>query len=282
MNEPPSFPEFLKGLYSIWITERPNQLAAGLAYFGMFSFAPVIVIVAAVAGLFIDADSLLNNVYGRIEETLGPEVTTFIRDLVEAVDQPADAGSVLLSLVAFLALLFAASSFFFQLQYALNRIWKVPPPERGQTRAFLLQRLFSVLIVVALGLLVVALALINIFGTWLDSLFDIELFDLRLGIPAFIVVATTVFALFYKYLPNKEIAWRGAWVGAGSATVLITIGGALVVWLLGLGRIGSGLAAAGAFIVVLLLIYYVAQIFLLGAIISREYASWHQLRRSAG
>ncbi len=184
-------------------------------------------------------------------------------------------------MVGFLALLFAASSFFFQLQFALNTIWRVPPPERGQTRAFLLQRLFSFLIVIALGLAVVAIALINLFGSWIDSLLRAELFDASLGIPAFLVVATVVFAVFYKILPNTVISWRSVWLGAGIASALIAIGGALVVWLLGLGRIGSGIAAAGAFIVVLLLIYYVAQIFLLGAIISREYASWYELRKTA-
>ncbi|MFV1858558.1 MAG: YihY/virulence factor BrkB family protein [Anaerolineales bacterium] len=273
MNEAPKLTEFLKGLYRVWITERPNQLAAGLAYFGMFSFAPMILIAFAVAGFFLDAASLMDQVFARLEAALGSEVAALILDMVDALDQPTNTGSILLSVVGFLALLYAASSFFFQLQFALNRIWRVPPPERGQTGAFIRQRLFSFLVVIALGLALVALALVNIIGTWLGSWLEIGIFDARLGIPAFGIAAALVFALLYKVLPDADISWRSVWLGAAIASALMMLGGALVIWLLGLGKINTGVAAAGAFIVVMLLIYFIAQIFLFGAIISREYAS---------
>ena len=134
MSETPKFSGFFKGIYGVWVAERPNQLAAGLAYFGMFSFAPVIYIAFIVAGLFLDSASLMEDVYARLEESLGSEVALLVRDMVEALDQPADAGSVLLSLVTFLVLLYAASGFFYQLQYALNRVWGVRPPEKGEGR----------------------------------------------------------------------------------------------------------------------------------------------------
>ena len=281
MNEAPKFTEFLKGLYRVWITERPNQLAAGLAYFGMFSFAPIILIAFAVAGLFLDSAELMDQAFARLEGALGSEVTALILDMVEALDQPTDTGSVLLSIVSFLALLYAASSFFFQLQFALNRIWKVPPPERGQTGAFIRQRLFSFLVVIALGLALVALALVTVIGTWLESWLELGIFDARLGIPAFVIAVALVFALLYKVLPDTEISWRSVWLGAATASALVTLGGALVIWLLGLGKLNTGAAAAGAFILILLLIYFIAQIFLLGAIISKEYASWSELKRQA-
>ncbi len=273
MNDAPRFSEFLKGLYRVWITERPNQLAAGLAYFGMFSFAPMIYISFVVAGIFLDAASLMDQVFARLDAALGSEVAALILDMVEALDQPTDTGSILLSVVGFLALLYAASSFFFQLQFALNRIWRVPAPERGQTGAFIRQRLFSFLVVIALGLILVALALVNIIGTWLGSWLGIGILEARIGIPAFVIAAALVFALLYKVLPDADISWRSVWLGAAIAALLVTLGGALVIWLLGLGKINTGVAAAGAFIVVMLLIYFIAQIFLFGAIISREYAS---------
>lgn len=273
MSDKPPLSAFAKDLYRIWITERPNQLAAALAYFGMFSFAPVILIAFAVAGFFLDAASLMDQIFARLEGALGSEVTELILDMVSALDQPTDTGSILLSVVSFLALLYAASSFFFQLQFALNRIWNVPPPQRGQTQTFIRQRLFSFLVVIALGLVLVALALVNIIGTWLESWLGLGIFDARLGIPAFVIAATLVFAVLYKVLPDTEISWRSVWLGAAVASALVTLGGALLIWLLGLGKINTGVAAAGAFILILLLIYFIAQIFLLGAIISREYAS---------
>ena len=95
------------------------------------------------------------------------------------------------------------------------------------------------------------------------------------------IVATLVFAVLYKVLPDAETSWGSVWLGAGIGSTMVTIGGALVMWLLSLGKLNTGAAAAGAFILVLLLIYYVAQIFLLGAIISREHASWKKLKRQA-
>ena len=120
MSEAPKASDFFKGVLHIWSIERPNQLAAGLAYFGMFSFAPIIYIAFVVAGLFLDSTSLMEDVFARLEETLGSEVAAVVQDMVEALDQPADAGSVLLSVVSFIVLLYAASSFFYQLQYALK------------------------------------------------------------------------------------------------------------------------------------------------------------------
>ncbi len=281
MSEAPKFSDFIKGVIRVWSVERPNQLAAGLAYFGMFSFAPLIYIAFVVAGLVLDSASLMENVFTRVEETLGSEVAALVRSMVEALDQPADAGSVLLSVVTFLVLLYAASSFFYQLQYALNRVWGVRPPEKGGTLTFIRHRLLSFLIVIALGFILIALALVSIMGTWLDSLLSLGVFDARLGVPAFVIVATFVFAVLYKVLPDAETYWRSVWLGAGISSAMVTIRGALVIWLLGLGRLNTGAAAAGAFILVLLLIYYIAQIFLLGAIISREHASWKELKRQA-
>jgi len=281
MSEAPKASDFFKGVLHIWSIERPNQLAAGLAYFGMFSFAPIIYIAFVVAGLFLDSASQMENVFVRLEETLGSEVAVLVRDMVEAVDQPADAGSVLLSVATFIVLLYAASSFFYQLQYALNRVWGVRPPEKGGSLTFIRHRLLSFLIVLALGFILVALALVTIAGTWLESLLSLGVFDSNLGIPAFVIVATLVFAVLYKVLPDAETSWRSVWLGAGIGSAMVTIGGALVIWLLGLGKLNAGAAAAGAFILVLLLIYYVAQIFLLGAIIAKEHASWRELKRQA-
>jgi membrane protein len=279
MSEAPKFSEFLKGVIHVWSVERPNQLAAGLAYFGMFSFAPVIYIAFVIAGLFLDSASAMESVFARLEETLGSEVAVLVRSMVEALDQPADAGSVLLSVVTFLLLLYAASSFFYQLQYALNRVWGIRPSEKGGTLTFIRHRLLSFLIVIAMGFILVALALVSIMGTWIDSLLNLGVFDARLGVPAFVIVATLGFAVLYKVLPDAETSWRSVFLGAGIGSAMVTVGGALVIWLLGLGRLNTGAAAAGAFILVLLLIYYIAQIFLVGAIISREHASWSELKK---
>lgn len=278
MNENPTLSQFLTGLVRIWFAERISQLAAGLAYFGIFSLAPIVYIAFTVAGLFIDATFLMERGLSRLKTALGTDVADVIRDLVEALNQTTSAGSALLSVVSSLTLLYAASRFFVQLKFALNRIWRVPPPKRGQVQAFIIRRMLSFLMVLVLGLVLVTVAILNLIGAWLDSMLDIEILDTRLFVPAFVLVNTMVFALLYKVLPEVRVPWRSVWLAAGIASLLITLGGTLVVWLLGSGRIGSGLTAAGAYAVILLLIYYATQIFLFGAILSREYSRWHERR----
>mgnify|MGYP001137684779 CR=1 FL=1 len=133
MNKSPTLLDFVKELYRIWVAERPNQLAAALAYYGVFAFAPVIFIAFAVAGVFIDELAMTHQVFEQIGNVLGPEAAQLLQGTVETISQTTSGGSLLTSLISFLALLLAASGLFFQLQYALNTIWKVPPPAKGET-----------------------------------------------------------------------------------------------------------------------------------------------------
>lgn len=275
--------EFLTKLYNIWISERPNQLAAALAYYGMFSFAPVIFIGFTIAGLFIDQLAAAERMYQRMEAVLGPETSKFIADAVSTIGSTSSGGTLLGSLISLIALLAAASGLFFQLQYALNKIWRVPPPERGQTGAFIRQRLFSFLLVLGVGLLLILATLANLilgwFGSWLEVLFEVTVPSVIWTGLGSLALLTISFALLYKVLPDVEIAWREVWAGSFTAALLVV----LFVLLIGLfftsGMIGSAFEAAGAFAVLLIGIYYVAQIFLLGAVICRVYANLYGSQR---
>ncbi len=143
MNSRPSIKEFAKELYRIWATERPGQLAAAIAYYGMFAFAPVIFFAFWVAGLFIDQLSAADQFFTRMENLFGSEVTLFIQDSVTAIAETTTESSIIATLISVGALLLAASGLFNQLLFALNKIWGVPPPERGQTKGLIRQRLFS-------------------------------------------------------------------------------------------------------------------------------------------
>ena len=122
MNSRPSLKEFVKELYRIWATERPGQLAAAIAYYGMFAVAPVIFIAFWVAGLFIDQLSAADQFFTRMENLFGPEVTLFIQDSVEAIAETTTGSSVIATLISVGALLLAASGLFNQLLFALNKI----------------------------------------------------------------------------------------------------------------------------------------------------------------
>jgi membrane protein len=263
---------FIKEIYKIWVSERPTQLAAALAYFGLFSFAPVIYIAFLVAGIFVDRSALLDRMITSVEATLGPGITQVIQGLLEGVTAKASGGTWLISLISFILLLLAASGVFFQLQFALNAVWKVPIPTEKVLLRTLRKQLFSFLIVIALGLLLIAAALFSFFANWLSSFLTLFGFRPSLTIIGFFVMAGLTFTVLYKILPEVKIAWRDVWGGAIVAASLVTIGGWVVAFLIQKTSFASALEATGSFVILLTGFYYFAQIFLLGAIISRVYA----------
>lgn len=276
MKTRPTIKEFAKELYRIWITERPGQLAAALAYYGLFAFAPVIFIAFWVAGLFIDQLSAANQFYTRLENLFGAEVSEFIQDSVVAIGNTTTGSTFLATLISVVALLLAASGLFYQLQFALDRIWGITPPERGQTIGLIRQRIFSFLMVVGVGLIFVLATLVNVVISWFGSLFMV----LNPAMPlinalAFVAISTLAFALIFKILPEEHITWRDVWVGALVTAVLIAL--ALIIFgaYLSHGNVGSAFEAAGAFAVLLIGIYTIAQVFLFGAMFTRVFTEMY-------
>ena len=274
---------FILEVYAIWISERPSQLAAALAYYGMFAFAPVIYIGFTIAGIFIDQFVVAGQLYNQLQSILGQEAAVQVRDLVQAISNTNSGGTFLVSLISFLALYFAASGLFFQIQYALNVIWRVPPPKRGHTQAFIRKRLLSFVMVIGVGLLLVLMALVNLilawFGSLLSRLIGSGTIPLVLAWAASLGLIALSFVLLYKLLPDVRIAWRDTLPGALVAALLVMIAGAIATLYFRSGSVGSAFEAAGAFAVLLLAIFYIAQIFLLGAVITRVYATLHGSRK---
>jgi membrane protein len=275
--------QFIKQLYQIWIAERPNQLAAALAYYSMFSFAPIIFVAVSIVGLFVEDIYLADPFFQRLEGVFGEEISSLVLESVASLSQAPASGSMLVSVISFLALLFAASGLFFQLQYSLNTIWRVPPPQKGQTKTFIRQRLFAFLIVIGVGLLGVLAIFANLLLSWFGSILErllgiggAQVLATRLAAPILLALIT---ALFYKILPETKVAWRDVWLGAILSTALILA----AVFLAGLffqyTSLSSALQATGAFTVLLVGFYYVAQIFLLGAVCCRVYADLNGSRR---
>ena len=276
--------QFIKEVLKTWVTDRPNQLAAALAYYGMFSFAPIIFIAVSIVGLFIEKIDPTQMLLQQLEERFGTEVSSLVQNAIAALSTPTSNTSWLISVISFLALLFTASGLFYQLQFSLNKIWHIPPPEKGQTTSFIRQRLFSFIIVIGFGLLgiivIFAELLLSWFGSTLErsvGLIEIQLLTARVLVP--FLLAITI-ALFYKILPETKVAWRDVWLGAIISTVLIWAAMFLAGLFFQYSSLNSALQAAGAFTVLLVGFYYIAQIFLLGAVCCRVYAELYGSRRS--
>lgn len=278
MDTKPSIKEFIQQLYRIWAMERPGQLAAALAYYGMFAFAPVIFIMLWFAGLFFRQISAADQFYARIENLFGPDIMQFIQESVEALGQTSGEVSILATVVSVIALLLAASGLFYQLLFALNKIWGVPLPERGQPSGLIRQRLFSFLMVIGVGIMFVLATMVNVVITWFGGLLDLNPSMPLLNILGFLGLATLAFALIYKILPEENIRWRDVWIGAFVTSVLVVIALILFGAYLNRGNIGNAFEAAGAFAVLLIGIYTIAQVFLFGAMFTRVYSETYGSR----
>ena len=164
---------------------------------------------------------------------------------------------------------------FLQLTYVLNRIWGVPLIQRGQRLARIRQRLFAFLMVIALGLLIVLATVINVAFAWFGSVIQ-ELtgggdFLVVLNVIALLGLIVLAIAFIYKMLPDVKLTWRDVWPGSAASALLMVLGGLVMGVYFKLGGISSAFEAAGAFAVMMITIYYFAQIFLVGAIITRVY-----------
>jgi membrane protein len=177
-----------------------------------------------------------------------------------------------MSVISFGILLFTASLIFFQLQYVLNIIWRVPPPSRGGTRAFVRNRLLAFVMVLGVGPLLILATIISIVVSFFSSLLDLEAIVVVLTFATYLGLATLSLAVIYKYLPNAEIAWRDVGVGSLVTAVMITIAIYLFALFFSSARVSSALHAAGTAAVFLIGFFFFAQIFIIGAVFTRVYA----------
>jgi membrane protein len=276
MNKQYSPKDFIKEIYVIWVTEKPNQLAAALSYFGMFSFSAVIYIAFRLAGIFINEAAAAERFYTRVATLLGTETATFIQNSVATLSSANSSGSLFVSIVSLVSLLFAAMGLFLQLKYVLNRIWQVPLIQMGQRLGLIRRYFFAFIIVVVLGLLIILGTVFSVVLAWFGSVVTQYISGSNLLVAleflTFLGAIVLANAFIYKVLPDVKLSWRDVWLGALAATILFAIGGVVLGWYFRVAGIGSAFEAAGAFAVLMIAIYYFAQIFLVGALITRVYA----------
>ncbi|MCB0166056.1 MAG: YihY/virulence factor BrkB family protein [Anaerolineae bacterium] len=264
---------FIEEFYRIWITERPGPLAGALAYYTIFSIVPITYIAVTIAGFFVDASAATEQIIALGEEILGPQAVETFQELVTVLAERTQQNSTVMSVVSFGVLLFTASIIFFQLQYVLNIIWRVPPPAQGGTQAFIRNRLVAFVMVLGVGPLLVVATIISFVVSSLSSLLGLEAIVVVLTFVTYLGLATLFLAIIYKYLPNAKIAWTDVWVGSFVTAVMITLALFLFALFFSSARIDSALHIAGTATAFLLGFFFFAQIFVIGAVFTRVYAS---------
>jgi membrane protein len=281
------------GIYKIvhrslvsWFKDEASGMGAAIAFYTLFSITPILLIVIWVAGAFIAPDAVQAHVLTQMKILLGDAGAAAVRTLL--VSARYGVGNGWSTAVGVVTLLIGATSVFAELQNSLNRIWHTAGPKdnRGLWRA-VRSRLLSFGLVLGVGfLLLVSLivsAALESVGNWLGS-FIADWHDLAVGLDIAMGfgVATVLFAMIYKYVPREQITWGDVWVGALVTSSLFTLGKLVIVVYLGRVAFSSAYGAAGSFLVLLLWVYYSAQIFLLGAEFTYSYAYEHGSRARQG
>jgi membrane protein len=275
--------QMLKQAFWAWNDDYAASMGAALAYYTVFSLAPLLLIVIAIAGMLFGAEAARGAIVDELGGLMGTDGAKAIQDLLEATSRPSS--SLLASLIGSATLLIGATTVLAELQSALDRIWRAPvqQPISGLF-SILRARVLSLGMLVALAfLLLVSLVLgaaLTAVGKWSGTLFPgmvLVLQALNLGFS--FAVTTVLFASAYRILPRVRIAWSDVWTGAVVTAVLFTVGKYLIGLYLGRAGVSSGFGAAGSLVVILVWVYYSAQIFLLGAEFTWVYAHRRGSRR---
>ena len=266
----------LKDAFSEWSEDKVPRLAAALSYYTIFSIAPLLILVIGIASLIYDPQVVQAYLLGQIGDLISPEGAETIEGMLTGALSE-DAGLVA-TIVGLVTLLIGATGVFGQLQDALNTIWEVAPKPGQGILGVLKGRFLSFSIVLVIGfLLLVSLvitAALSAVAAFTEGLFPG--FELVMQVVNFVLsfaVITVLFAMIFKVLPDVKINWRDVWLGAAVTALLFSVGKLLIGLYLGRSSVASVYGAAGSLVIILLWIYYSAQILFFGAEFTQVYAN---------
>lgn len=274
---------FLRDVYRAWRDDGATSMGAAIAFYALFSAAPLLLISVSVAGLFFGEQAATGELTQRLTPLIGEAPARSVQSVLQALHRP-HAGWA--GLVGAAALLFGATTVLAELQSALDRIWRThsqgPAPWWSGLRA----RLLALVAILLSGLLLVASialsAALAAAATWwwpawlapgLPALAEAFNFGLSL------VLMTAVFAALYKGMPRLRLPWRDIWLGAAVAALLFSLGKTALGWYIGGSAVLSAFGAAGSVVALLLWVYFCAQVFLIGAEVTCVFARRHGSRR---
>jgi membrane protein len=267
--------QLLKRTYAKWNEDHAPGLGAALAYYTVFSLAPLLMIVIAIAGLVFGQEAAQGQIIGQIQGLVGEESAKAIQSMIEEARKPA--AGILATVIATVMLLVGATGVFAQLQESLNIIWQVPEKSGEGLWKMLKDRFISLMAVLGAGfLLLISLVIsagLSAVGATLAHVLPGPEFVLQiLNFLVSFAVVTLLFAMMYKLLPDKPVRWGDVWIGASITSLLFTIGKFFIGLYLGKSDVGVAYGAAGSLVVILIWVYYASQIFLFGAEFTAVYA----------
>ena len=260
-----------------WSDDYAPSMGAALAFYTLFSIAPLLLIVLSITGFVFGAEAARGEIAGQLQNLMGEQSALTVQALLQNVNKPSE--GIMATITGVLLLLIGATTVFGELQSALDRIWRAPerPPIRSII-SFLRSRLLSFGMIFGIGFILMVSLIFNAalsavshwwslqFKEWFIILYSV---NLVFGF----VMTTAMFALIYKYIPSVKIRWGEVWLGALITAALFTVGKFLIGLYMTKSAVASGFGAAGSVVALLVWVYYSAQIFLLGAEFTWAYST---------
>ena len=262
-----------------WIEDSAPTMGAALAFYTLLSLAPLLLVVLGLAGFFVGRDAAHDALVAQAASMLGDEAAMGIESFLDMAGTRVE--GVTPALIGAVMMFVGATTVFAELRKDLDRIWRADSGADGGLMRHLAARSAAFLLLVAIGLLLVASMLASTLlatvgaerlGLSQPALHAIE-FAISFG------VVTLLFAAIYRILPSKPVAWGDVWVGAAATALLFWVGKLAIALYLAKAAVDSSFGAAGALVMVILWVYYSAQVFFLGAEVTREYAQYHGSRQ---
>ena len=258
-----------------WMNAKPFRLSAALAYYTLFSIAPLLVVALGIAGLAFGEDAARGQIFGPLQSLLGAKSADAVQNAVAAAS--VKSSGLLATVTGLGTLLLGASAVFAELQDALNTIWDVKPPPSAGLWDAIRKRLLSASMVAVIGFLLLvslaASAMLNAIGAYLGGVLPVSAFILEtVNFLVSFGVITLLFAAIYKVLPDIDIKWNDVWIGAIATAALFTVGKTAIGLYIGQAALDSTYGAAGSLLVVLAWVYYSSLILFFGAEFTHVYA----------
>ena len=259
-----------------WSKDDVPRLGASLAYYTLFAVGPILLIAIAIAGTVYGPDAVRGQIVGEISGLIGRQGAEAVQTILQSAHQNRT-GSVAV-IIGTITLILGASGAFLELQHALNTIFRVKTdPKKSGLERLVLSRLRSFGVVVSIGFLLLVSLLVSAALSALSSRIERSpvgnpVLLQAINMVVTLAVMTLLFGLIYRLLPDVRLAWRDVWTGAFVTSLLFSIGKFLIGLYLGHSGVASSYGAAGSIVVLLVWVYYSAQVILLGAEFTRVYA----------
>ncbi len=266
----------IKTAFVGWQDDYAQSMGAALAYYTMFSIAPLVLIAISIAGLVFGEDAARGEIAGQLHRLLGEQGAMVVEALVQSVNKPTEGWVT--TLIGIVLVMIGATSVFGELQNALDRIWQVTKKPEIDGFLYALQgSLLSFGMVLCVGLVLIASLILSAglsaLGKWWSPIFGgWETAAHLANIGLSFALTTFMFALIFKIMPRVRIEWHEVWVGASITAILFTLGQLLIGFYIGTSGVTSSFGAAGSLVALLVWVYYSAQVFLMGVELTKAYS----------